>query len=139
MSDQIDVNQLSNALQQKVDLPAGKSQADIDYVVESQAPTADNNYTWYRKYKSGWIEQGGIWTGDITIQSGHENYATITLPCTMNSTNYTVILSGAKNYCLSTGSNNRTTTQFRAIFVSYTETRHLTEFTWLVHGFINNE
>jgi len=31
-----------------------------DYVVESQLPTADNNYTWYRKYKSGWIEQGGI-------------------------------------------------------------------------------
>lgn len=31
----------------------------IDYVVESQAPTAGNNYTWYRKYKSGWVEQGG--------------------------------------------------------------------------------
>ena len=59
MSDQIDVNQLSNALQQKVDLPSGKSQADIDYVVESQLPTAENNYTWYRLYKSGWVEQGG--------------------------------------------------------------------------------
>lgn len=31
----------------------------IDYVVESQAPTSSNNYTWYRKYKSGWVEQGG--------------------------------------------------------------------------------
>lgn len=31
----------------------------IDYVVESQTPTADNGYTWYRKYKSGWVEQGG--------------------------------------------------------------------------------
>lgn len=31
-----------------------------DYVIESQAPTVENNYTWYRKYKSGWIEQGGI-------------------------------------------------------------------------------
>ncbi|MBP9999681.1 MAG: hypothetical protein KBT14_03260, partial [Proteobacteria bacterium] len=31
----------------------------IDYVVESQTPTAENNYTWYRKYKSGWVEQGG--------------------------------------------------------------------------------
>lgn len=30
-----------------------------DYVVESQEPTSANNYTWYRKYKSGWIEQGG--------------------------------------------------------------------------------
>ena len=33
--------------------------ANADYVVESQLPTAENNYTWYRKYKSGWVEQGG--------------------------------------------------------------------------------
>ena len=25
----------------------------IDYVIAWQTPTADNNYTWYRKYKSG--------------------------------------------------------------------------------------
>ncbi|MBQ8473346.1 MAG: hypothetical protein IJ500_00600 [Alphaproteobacteria bacterium] len=31
-----------------------------DWVVESQLPTAENNYTWYRKYKSGWIEMGGM-------------------------------------------------------------------------------
>ncbi len=30
-----------------------------DYVIEWQMPTPENNYTWYRKYKSGWIEQGG--------------------------------------------------------------------------------
>lgn len=30
-----------------------------DYVVAWQVPTAENNYTWYRKYKSGWVEQGG--------------------------------------------------------------------------------
>ena len=33
--------------------------SNLDYVVEFQAPTAENNYTWYRKYKSGWVEQGG--------------------------------------------------------------------------------
>jgi len=52
-----------------------------DYVVESQLPTAQNNYTWYRKYKSGWVEQGGK-----TSTSG-----TQTLPVTMADTNYTVI------------------------------------------------
>ncbi len=31
-----------------------------DWVVESQLPTAENNYTWYRKYKSGWVEMGGM-------------------------------------------------------------------------------
>ena len=30
-----------------------------DWVIEYQNPTADNNYTWYRKYKSGWVEMGG--------------------------------------------------------------------------------
>ena len=29
-------------------------------VIEFQAPTAANNYTWYRKYADGWVEQGGI-------------------------------------------------------------------------------
>lgn len=30
-----------------------------DYVIASQAPTEANNHIWYRKYKSGWVEQGG--------------------------------------------------------------------------------
>lgn len=30
-----------------------------DYVIESQEPTEANGYTWYRLYKSGWVEQGG--------------------------------------------------------------------------------
>ncbi|MBE6460010.1 MAG: hypothetical protein E7009_03440 [Alphaproteobacteria bacterium] len=34
-----------------------------DWVVESQLPTAENNYTWYRKYKSGWVEMGGLLSG----------------------------------------------------------------------------
>lgn len=34
-----------------------------DYVVAWQMPTSDNNNTWYRKYKSGWLEMGGKLTG----------------------------------------------------------------------------
>jgi len=37
----------------------GALSEDIDSVVAWQTPNADNNYTWYRKYKSGWVEQGG--------------------------------------------------------------------------------
>ena len=43
---------------------SGKADTDFnntnmtDYVVESQEPTSSNNYIWYRKYKSGWVEQG---------------------------------------------------------------------------------
>ena len=47
-----------------------------DWVVESQLPTAENNYTWYRKYKSGWVEMGG------TIN---------TVPATEESTIYFII------------------------------------------------
>lgn len=51
----------------------------LDYVVASQAPTADNNYTWYRKYKSGWVEQGG---------KLNDRRGTVTFPITMNGSNY---------------------------------------------------
>lgn len=67
-----------------------------DYVVESQSPTADNNYTWYRKYKSGWIEQGG----SIAYNTGTSG--TITLPITMSHNKYAVVSNtennGANNY-----------------------------------------
>jgi hypothetical protein len=63
----------------------------LDYVIETQLPTSDNNYTWYRKYKSGWVEQGG--------RTSHSNSqgvdTTITLPIEMSDKNYCVsVVSG---------------------------------------------
>ena len=55
---------------------------NIDYVIESQLPTAENNYTWYRKYKSGWVEQGGV----------YDNHTrTVVLPVTMSNTSYVLV------------------------------------------------
>lgn len=51
-------------------------------VIEFQEPTAANNYTWYRKYADGWVEQGGY-------SSGEPREAT--LPVEMADTNYGVI------------------------------------------------
>ncbi len=59
----------------------------LDYVIASQAPTADNNYTWYRKYKSGWIEQGGY-----VASSGAG--ILVTLAVAMSNANYHIILTG---------------------------------------------
>ncbi len=59
-----------------------------DYVVESQMPTADNNYTWYRKYKSGWIEMGGQ-----KVTNGG-NATAVTLPVTMADINYNILIQG---------------------------------------------
>ena len=54
-------------------------------VIAFQAPTAQNNYTWYRKYSDGWVEQGGIATGSAS--SGVD----VTLPVTMANTEYSAI------------------------------------------------
>ena len=52
----------------------------IDYVVELQEPTEANGYTWYRKYKSGWVEQGGAFSGNSPLS--------VTLPIAMANTAY---------------------------------------------------
>lgn len=59
MSDQINVNAIANTLQTKIDLPDGSNQSDVDFVIEWKVPTG-NDPSWYRLYKSGWIEQGGV-------------------------------------------------------------------------------
>ena len=61
---------------------------NVDIVIESQMPTAGNGYTWYRKYKSGWVEQGIEW-----LNSG----STWTLPVPMADTHYTVTAANKTN------------------------------------------
>lgn len=56
---------------------------NYDFVIESQAPTAENNYTWYRKYKSGWVEQG-----QKIKELAFNTPTSATLPVTMANTNY---------------------------------------------------
>lgn len=62
----------------KADLDLANVLSNIDFVVDSQLPTAQNNYTWYRKYKSGWVEQGGVDT------TGTANLHTIEIPVAMS-------------------------------------------------------
>lgn len=62
-----------------------------DYVVAFQAPTAANGYTWYRKYKSGWVEQGGTRQITITNDSGA---SIVQLPIPMQNTNYFAVVQG---------------------------------------------
>ena len=73
-----------------------KAEVDIGFVskghevIEFQAPTAGNNYTWYRLYADGWVEQGGITTSGTVVQS-------IVLPITMADTNYTISAIGTSS------------------------------------------
>ncbi len=78
---------------------------NVDFVIESQLPTADNGYTWYRKYKSGWVEQGGRSTSQ-----------TVTLPVEMADTSYVIQLtstcSSVNNNVVVLGYRDLTTTGF---------------------------
>ena len=85
---------------------------NADYIIESQLPTSDNNYTWYRKYKSGWVEQGGY------VASGGAGIL-VTLAITMSNANYHIILTGnhdsrtaGSTTSISTNSGAITTTGF---------------------------
>lgn len=88
MSD-INIGAISEALNNKVDLPSPTIPQDaIDYVIDMQRPTQSNNYTWYRKYKSGWVEQGGrvpLASGDGTTY-----IATVVMPVVMADTTYSI-------------------------------------------------
>lgn len=72
-------------LNEKADTDLGNIPTNYDYVVESQLPTSANGYAWYRKYKSGWVEQGGR-------TSGTTPSITITFPVVMADANYTAVL-----------------------------------------------
>ena len=62
-------------------------------VIAFQAPTADNGYTWYRKYADGWVEQGGAFA---TVNGDYHN-ETVTLLIEMNSVGYSINVSSAAN------------------------------------------
>lgn len=90
------------------------NKVDIDqlqnYVIlsEFQAPTAANNYTWYKRYTNGWIEQGGV------VVSGSGTSGTIVLPVQMLNTDYvwqaSVSNNAANNFFILDWQNSRTTT-----------------------------
>ena len=112
MSD-INIGEILEALTDKMD--RDNMNADIsktaDGVVAFQMPTAENDYTWYRKYTSGWVEQGGVFA---TVNTNYHTES-ITLPVAMYDANYSCFVS-----CASTGSaytpliQNKTTTGFVA-------------------------
>ena len=63
----LDIGIFSDAINQKLDRDLNNLDiANTDIIVEWQRPSSANNYTWYRKYKSGWVEQGGTFNTPTT-------------------------------------------------------------------------
>lgn len=99
----------------------------LDYVIESQTPTAQNNYTWYRKYKSGWVEQGGVTTnGSVIFPKAFTNDK-----YTINAT-ATVINAGVGNISICYSNKN---TSGIIIQLRWEGAAITAEFCWCAYGF----
>lgn len=80
----IDIGKISEALNNKTDRNMRNVDTSVsDAVIAWQAPTAENDYTWYRKYASGWVEQGGF------AESSSGDYDVV-LPVEMSDTMYCI-------------------------------------------------
>lgn len=79
------VGEIFEELNGKADTNLLNTDNNIDFIIDSQEPTAENNYTWYNLYRSGRVEQGGkianITTGSVQTHP---------LPITMSDKNYTI-------------------------------------------------
>lgn len=102
--------EFTNALTGKANTDLSNVPTNIDYVVESKVPTASDP-SWYRKYKSGWLEQGGQ---TPTVAGGATTTVTLLKP--YNNTVYNVMVQPVGAYTNSGEANNiiptRTTTNF---------------------------
>ncbi|MDE6250951.1 MAG: hypothetical protein K2M34_04970 [Alphaproteobacteria bacterium] len=123
----VSISQLADQVQ-NINIPTLPD--NMDYVIESQMPTAENNYTWYRKYASGWVEQGG------TVSTANDTYVTITLPIKMQDANYQVQKTGIgesigidasyRSFCVT----NRTISTFK----TFAQSMSTGGFMWYVYG-----
>lgn len=118
----------------KLDSDLANLPSGYDFVVDWQAPTAANNYIWYRKYKSGWVEQGGLFTNSAKLTQ-------ITFPVVMADTNYTALSNlqyGSSSWsatvttCIAEGT--RTTTGLQ-ILCYYNSSYNTGPICWEVKGF----
>lgn len=125
------------AVQQTAGLNAEMFNNKVDVgheVIAFQAPTAANNYTWYRKYADGWVEQGGQYVGIVGVSTG----VSITLPVTMTDANYTLNITGEQNSSNWAGAvirnGTRTTTGFQAYVWGGGSGDQIRGLCWVVQG-----
>ncbi len=110
-----------------------------DYVIAWQNPTAENNYTWFRKYKSGWVEQGGRWVGSIKLGPYNVGTDDITLPIVMSDGNYYAVIKCNQNNDINAmtgyGARTNTATTLRVNFKEFlNSTTTIERADWYVCG-----
>jgi hypothetical protein len=93
----INIGAILEALNNKIDRDGHNAQSPCAVIVDKQDPTSANNYTWYRKWSDGWVEQGGVSNGLNAVA---------TLPIAMADINYTLVCSGVYASRTNTGGAN---------------------------------
>ena len=122
-----DTGVILEALNDKADRDMNNVADGIDFVVESY----NNGTEWYKLYKSGWVEQGGLKLG-----TGAASYNTVTLLKQMADNNYTITAMCKFKYawCCEATDVQKTTTQFSIYTVDNGGNGYSRDFYWEVKG-----
>lgn len=105
----------------------------IDYVVAWKTPSSSDP-TWYRLYKSGWVEQGGY---DYVASPVRHHYATVTFLIPMANTNFMTTVTPRRisgNYQMCIGTINVTTTNMVVSAYGISDTDRSEYVFWKVEG-----
>ena len=126
--------EFQQALSGKADTNLGNIPSNYDYVVESQV-NADGS--WYRKYKSGWVEQGG----SLSYSAVRQKWEQITLLKPMQNLNYNITImplsayrGNAMAYAIMSSVGNKTVTSFLANCWGFSDGDVSVGFTWTAEG-----
>lgn len=115
---EVDINQIATDLNGKLDRDLSNiDTGTFDVVVAYQKPTSSNNYTWYRKYASGWVEQGGL-------SDASSSFVDVTFPKKMANKNYTIVVGNGESttnadYTAHCGAQSRTVNGFKFYVKGY--------------------
>lgn len=116
-----------------VQLKSGVAQADADYVVE----TYKNGNSWYRLYKSGWCEQGGLFTFTGTHGANYQ----INLLKPFVDTSYSIVSGGTYSVGMtsligiSVDYNFKEVDSFKIEYVAQTGGSYYATYYWLACGY----
>ena len=128
--------EFQNALSGKVDLASGVSQTDVDYVIESY----QSGTSWYKVYKSGWCEQGGIYNHGSSIQSTSVN---ISLLKSFSNTDYTLVATPSRGTVVNTatsimsGTHSKQVSSFSFTWLGINASDTVQYVDWTARGYIS--
>lgn len=123
-----DTGVILEALNDKADTDLNNVSAGIDFVVESY----QNGTDWYKLYKSGWCEQGGL-----KLSTGTASSNTVTLLKQMADANYTITAMGKFKFawCCEATDKVKSTSQFSIYTVDNGGNGYSRDFYWEAKGF----